>query len=106
MLNPTPDTNDTSRVTMGSFSRAFLLVTAAFLLYVLIVLLLGFLPPTPQIPSDYDLTEWTMVEEQQLQQLDSYEMLDEEAGVVRIPIERAKELTVERGLPVLDADSN
>jgi hypothetical protein len=33
-------------------------------------------------------------------QLNSYDWVDEKAGVVRIPIERAMELTVQRGLPV------
>jgi len=33
-------------------------------------------------------------------QLNSYGWVDEKAGVARIPIERAMELTVERGLPV------
>lgn len=32
-------------------------------------------------------------------QLNSYNWVDEKAGVARIPIERAMELTVERGLP-------
>jgi hypothetical protein len=31
--------------------------------------------------------------------LNSYGWVDEEAGVVRIPIDRAMELTLERGLP-------
>jgi hypothetical protein len=31
--------------------------------------------------------------------LNSYGWVDKEAGVVRIPIERAIELTLERGLP-------
>ena len=33
-------------------------------------------------------------------QLNSYDWVDQKSGVVRIPIERAMELTVERGLPV------
>lgn len=33
-------------------------------------------------------------------QLNSYDWVDEKTGVARIPIERAMELTVERGLPV------
>ncbi len=37
----------------------------------------------------------------QEQQLNSYGWVDEQAGVAHIPIERAMELTVERGLPVL-----
>ena len=35
------------------------------------------------------------------QQLNSYGWVDEKSGVVRIPIERAMELVVQRGLPVL-----
>ena len=42
-------------------------------------------------------------------QLNSYGWVDEKAGVARIPIERAMELTVQRGLPVYPqsgADAN
>lgn len=35
--------------------------------------------------------------------LETYGWVDEEAGVVRLPIEEAMRLTVERGLPVRDA---
>jgi hypothetical protein len=35
------------------------------------------------------------------QQLNSYGWVDEKAGVVRIPIERAMEITAQRGLPAL-----
>src|SRR5258708_24987121 len=37
------------------------------------------------------------------EQLNSYGWTDEKAGVVRIPIERAMELTAQRGLPVYSA---
>lgn len=37
----------------------------------------------------------------QERELNSYEWVDEKAGIARIPIERAMELTAQRGLPVL-----
>jgi hypothetical protein len=39
-------------------------------------------------------------------QLNSYGWVQREAGVVRIPIERAKELLLERGLPVRPQPAN
>jgi len=42
-------------------------------------------------------------EERQL--LTSYGWVDEQGGVVRIPIERAKELLLERGLPVAEGSA-
>lgn len=57
------------------------------------------LPPEPrlQMSPPADLAKMR-AEEQDV--LGSYEVLDEEKGVVRVPIERAVELTLERGLPV------
>ena len=42
---------------------------------------------------------------QEHQKLTTYGWVDQNAGVVRIPIERAKDLLLERGLPVRGADA-
>jgi hypothetical protein len=58
------------------------------------------LPPEPRLEADPlgSLEEMRAGEERALS---SYGWIDEEAGIVRIPIERAMELTLERGLPVV-----
>jgi hypothetical protein len=56
------------------------------------------LPPEPRLQTTpYADLERLVAEQQQL--LDSYGWVDEESGVVRIRIDRAMELLVERGLP-------
>lgn len=59
----------------------------------------GQLPPQPQLQIDEagDLAKYRAAEEQQLT---TYGWVDEKAGVVHIPIERAKALLLEKGLPV------
>ena len=55
--------------------------------------------PEPRLESD----ERTEIRDFRLQEgrtLNSYGWVNQQAGVVRIPIERAMELVVERGLPV------
>ncbi len=57
------------------------------------------LPPPPrlQVAPEVDLQAVRQREEERLQ---SYGWIDREAGVVRIPIERAMELLLKRGVPV------
>ena len=57
------------------------------------------LPPPPrlQVAPEVDLQAVRRREEERLQ---SYGWINREAGVVRIPIERAMELLVQRGVPV------
>jgi hypothetical protein len=56
------------------------------------------LPPGPLLQRDPEVDMQEMTTEQDAI-LNSYGWVDKEAGVVRIPIERALELTLERGLP-------
>ena len=59
----------------------------------------GRLPPEPRLQRQpFAEIAAQRAEEQQL--LTSYGWADEKAGVVRIPVDRAMELLVERGLPV------
>jgi hypothetical protein len=55
--------------------------------------------PQPQLEENerQELKDVRLAEERTLH---SYGWVDEKAGIVRIPIERAMELTAERGLPV------
>jgi len=57
------------------------------------------LPPQPrlQVEPHEDLQRYREAEEELLH---SYGWVDQKAGVVRIPIERAMDLIVQRGLPV------
>jgi hypothetical protein len=55
-------------------------------------------PPEPRLQAvPKDELETLRLEEETL--LNGYSWVNKEAGVVRIPIERAMELTLERGLP-------
>ena len=60
------------------------------------------LPPQPRLQSDPrdDLENLRQAEDHVL---DTYGWVDRNAGIVRIPIDRAMQLTVERGLPVRPA---
>ena len=55
-------------------------------------------PPEPRLQTDprQDLADMRAKEDEQLQ---SYGWVDRNAGVVRIPIDAAMKLTLERGLP-------
>jgi len=57
----------------------------------------GFPEPRLQVNPSIDLAALRAREESEL---NSYGWVDKNAGVLRIPIERAMDLTVERGLPV------
>ncbi|MCS6804460.1 MAG: hypothetical protein RMM98_03035 [Acidobacteriota bacterium] len=62
--------------------------------------LAGERPPTPeprlQVTPEADLERWLAAEREKL---NSYGWVNREAGIVRIPIDRAIELIAERGLP-------
>ena len=57
------------------------------------------LPPAPRLQVDArkDLAAY---QKEQQQTLDTYGWMDQKAGVVRIPIDRAMDLLLEKGLPV------
>jgi hypothetical protein len=63
----------------------------------------GRLPPEPrlQITPMTDMEMLRRIEEQRLQ---GYDWMDREAGTVRIPIDRAVDLLLERGLPARPAE--
>jgi len=56
--------------------------------------------PRLQVDPDYD---WVVFEAKQDSILNSYGWISKEAGVVRVPIEKAIEISLERGFPVRPA---
>ena len=56
------------------------------------------LPPEPQLQVNPAL-DWQEIYATQQAELNSYSWVDQEAGIVRIPIDRAIELLTKRGLP-------
>jgi hypothetical protein len=62
----------------------------------------GRLPPEPRLQT-HPFADVEALRDSERALLDSYGWVDEKAGVVRLPIERAKELLLERGLPAAGA---
>jgi hypothetical protein len=61
----------------------------------------GELPQTPEPRLQRDpAADWQTFHASELRKLSSYGWVDQGAGMVRIPIDRAMDLLVERGLPV------
>jgi hypothetical protein len=59
-------------------------------------------PPEPRLQTN-PREDLQQLREEEEQILDSYGWVDKNAGVVRIPIEEAMKLTVQRGLPARSA---
>jgi hypothetical protein len=55
--------------------------------------------PEPRLEEN-ERTELRSYEDEEQQRLATYDWVDKDKGIVRIPIDRAMELTVQRGLPV------
>jgi hypothetical protein len=60
--------------------------------------------PAPQLEID-ERTQLNQIRTQEADTLSTYDYIDQNAGTVRIPIERAMELIVQRGLPVRSQES-
>ena len=56
-------------------------------------------PPGPRLQND-PLNEWTIFQAENQRILSTYGWVDSDAGVVRIPIDKAMELALKRGFPV------
>lgn len=56
------------------------------------------LPPAPQLQVT-PATDWRDYQKAQLDTINSYGWVDQKAGIVRIPIDRAMALVLEKGLP-------
>ncbi len=63
------------------------------------------LPPEPRLQTD-EYGEWDAIFRAQNSLLDGYEYIDEEAGTARIPISRAMDIMVQRGMPVRAGSEN
>lgn len=57
--------------------------------------------PAPDGPSLLPLDDWRVYKEMTDKQVASYGWVDKNGGVARIPVERAKELVAQQGLPML-----
>jgi hypothetical protein len=55
------------------------------------------LPPEPRVQG-FPMRDWQNFIAEETRKTTTYEILDETTGKVRIPVERAKELILERGL--------
>jgi hypothetical protein len=56
--------------------------------------------PAPHLTIDDDHQQMTSIRDRQMEKLNSYGWVDRSNGIVRIPIDRAVELILQRGLPV------
>ncbi len=61
--------------------------------------------PEPQLETN-ERTELNKIRMQEEEKLATYDYVDKDAGTVRIPIERAMDLLVQRGLPVRQQAAN
>lgn len=61
--------------------------------------------PQPRLEEN-ERTQLSNVIEDQDRKLDTYDWVDKDQGIVKIPIERAMDLIVERGLPVRPENAN
>jgi hypothetical protein len=62
-------------------------------------------PPPPRLQTQ-PFKDIYQLREGEARQLDTYAWVDKESGIVRMPIERAMELVIERGLPARPGSSN
>lgn len=65
----------------------------------------GTLPPAPNLLLD-EPTNLAKFRAHEKSELETYGWLDKNAGTVRLPIDRAKDLIIERGLPVRDLSAS
>jgi hypothetical protein len=61
-------------------------------------------PPPPRLQINPE-RDWQSFRQAEQQILDSYEWVSRDEGMVRIPIQRAMDLLVERGVPVRPSES-
>jgi hypothetical protein len=99
------------------FRRNMMLVTALFVLFLIVVYVLSALPFQPNLANPYDMDTWPTVEAQQMEQLNTYgvfqvdpvtgrvippEEITEDMETVtryRMPLEEARQQLLEQGLP-------
>lgn len=80
--------------------RAWLTVSSIFLAGLILISWLGALPGTPVVLKPLPLEERITLQQEENKLLTSYGWVDQQKGVVRLPITRAMQLIAERGLPV------
>ncbi len=106
---------DNYEIDTHAFWRYWLMATIAFAAFVIIVYIVAYLPLNPNLANPYNMQEWPALRAQYTEQLHSYGVLQVNPTTGRIiapgeaaedavthyhiPIEEAKRLLVERGLP-------
>ncbi len=55
------------------------------------------IPPEPRVQG-FPMRDWEKFNAEEIRKTTTYELLDETTGKVRIPVERAKELILQKGL--------
>lgn len=76
-------------------------VLIAFVAFSVLIIVMGNLPTAPAFThvSTGTLNEWRQLKASETEQLNSYGWVDEQAGYVHIPIDRAMDLVLQQGLP-------
>ena len=95
--------NQTGYPTRKKMSVAVMLMATALVVFVALsvfIVVMGNLPTRPVLTPVGSAQEWRTLRAEQQELLGSHGWIDEENGVVRIPVERAMSLLVEQGLPV------
>jgi hypothetical protein len=100
--SPTPDPTPQvviRSVERGGIVRGILLVTGAFIVLALFIILIGQLPIVPQVVGFTGQGEWQDVLAEDEAILSSYGWVEPESGIVRIPVKEAMKIVEDEGLP-------
>lgn len=79
--------------------RIMIIALIGFVAVSIVIIVLGNVPTPPDL-AGLPTGEWEALEAEQTELLSSYGWIDEEAGIVHIPIEQAIDLQLEQGYPV------
>jgi hypothetical protein len=64
--------HDSSKIDMQRFAKLVMLVTAVFIIFVIIVYTFAYSPPKPNLSNPYSMTQWPTAEAQMQYELHSY----------------------------------
>ncbi len=92
---PTGDIYDEA----GGIVRGILISTGIFVFLVLFIVLLGQWPPRPDLAATVGTVELEELKAEEEALLNNYSWVDENDGIVRIPIKEAMKIIEDRGLP-------
>lgn len=83
----------------GGIIRGIVISTGVFVFLVLFIVLLGQWPPRPDLAPSVGTVELEELQAEEEAILNNYSWVDEQDGVVRIPIKEAMKIIEDRGLP-------